>query len=148
MLCVQKKGDDYQVNFKPESETTFADAGRSLSSSIVPVLGKSKVRRRSLNSNCPLHTRDITQVRQSISRAECTMLRRLYASLGDIGGLNKYALSSIGRRFITSSTSTWQKKMPDRPPLVNEEEFTESFLKGSGPGGQKIVRFEPIQAAT
>ncbi|KAE9374483.1 hypothetical protein N431DRAFT_464726 [Stipitochalara longipes BDJ] len=28
--------------------------------------------------------------------------------------------------------------MPDRPPLVHEDEFTESFLKGSGPGGQKI----------
>ncbi|KAH8799011.1 peptide chain release factor class I/class II [Hyaloscypha sp. PMI_1271] len=28
--------------------------------------------------------------------------------------------------------------MPDRPPLVHENEFTESFLKGSGPGGQKI----------
>ncbi|PMD43359.1 hypothetical protein L207DRAFT_509884 [Hyaloscypha variabilis F] len=28
--------------------------------------------------------------------------------------------------------------MPDRPQLVHEDEFTESFLKGSGPGGQKI----------
>ncbi|PMD65165.1 uncharacterized protein K444DRAFT_483786, partial [Hyaloscypha bicolor E] len=28
--------------------------------------------------------------------------------------------------------------MPDRPPLVHEDQFTESFLKGSGPGGQKI----------
>ena len=35
--------------------------------------------------------------------------------------------------------AAWGKKMPDRPPLVQEEEFTESFLKGSGPGGQKIV---------
>jgi peptide chain release factor len=29
--------------------------------------------------------------------------------------------------------------MPDRPPPVSEDEFTESYLKGSGPGGQKIV---------
>lgn len=28
--------------------------------------------------------------------------------------------------------------MPDRPPLLDEDEFTEAFLKGSGPGGQKI----------
>jgi protein subunit release factor B len=35
--------------------------------------------------------------------------------------------------------AAWGKKMPDRPLLVHEEEFTESFLKGSGPGGQKIV---------
>ncbi|KAK6584555.1 hypothetical protein PZA11_002779 [Diplocarpon coronariae] len=29
--------------------------------------------------------------------------------------------------------------MPDRPQPVDETEFTEAFLKGSGPGGQKIV---------
>jgi protein subunit release factor B len=45
----------------------------------------------------------------------------------------------IGRRGIAASSSVRAKKMPDRPPLVNEDEFTESFLKGSGPGGQKIV---------
>ncbi|EKD13515.1 uncharacterized protein L3040_008617 [Drepanopeziza brunnea f. sp. 'multigermtubi'] len=28
--------------------------------------------------------------------------------------------------------------MPDRPQPVDESEFTEVFLKGSGPGGQKI----------
>ncbi|CAL3965974.1 unnamed protein product [Diplocarpon coronariae] len=28
--------------------------------------------------------------------------------------------------------------MPDRPQPVDETEFTEAFLKGSGPGGQKI----------
>ncbi|KIN06165.1 hypothetical protein OIDMADRAFT_17193 [Oidiodendron maius Zn] len=28
--------------------------------------------------------------------------------------------------------------MPDRPLPVREDEFTESYLKGSGPGGQKI----------
>jgi hypothetical protein len=29
--------------------------------------------------------------------------------------------------------------MPTRPKPLPEDEFTESFLKGSGPGGQKIV---------
>lgn len=48
---------------------------------------------------------------------------------------------SIAKRGIAASSSAWAKKMPDRPPLVNEDEFTESFLKGSGPGGQKIVRY-------
>ncbi|KAH7321552.1 RF-1 domain-containing protein [Rhexocercosporidium sp. MPI-PUGE-AT-0058] len=28
--------------------------------------------------------------------------------------------------------------MPDRPQPLDESEFTEAFLKGSGPGGQKI----------
>jgi len=45
----------------------------------------------------------------------------------------------VPRRGIAASMAAWGKKMPDRPPLVQEEEFTESFLKGSGPGGQKIV---------
>jgi hypothetical protein len=48
-------------------------------------------------------------------------------------------VSLIGKRGIAASTSKWAKKMPDRPPLVDESEFTEAFLKGSGPGGQKIV---------
>lgn len=30
--------------------------------------------------------------------------------------------------------------MPDRPKPPSEDEFTEVFVKGSGPGGQKIVR--------
>jgi hypothetical protein len=32
------------------------------------------------------------------------------------------------------------KQLPPRPK-VNESEITEVFLKGSGPGGQKIVTF-------
>jgi hypothetical protein len=31
------------------------------------------------------------------------------------------------------------KQMPPRPKPPPEEEIEESFLKGSGPGGQKIV---------
>lgn len=32
------------------------------------------------------------------------------------------------------------KQMPPRPKPPPEDEIEESFLKGSGPGGQKIVR--------
>ncbi|OWP00467.1 hypothetical protein B2J93_778 [Marssonina coronariae] len=42
-------------------------------------------------------------------------------------------------RSISASLPAWAKKMPDRPQPVDETEFTEAFLKGSGPGGQKIV---------
>jgi hypothetical protein len=45
----------------------------------------------------------------------------------------------IAQRGIAASPVAWARKMPDRPPPVNEAEFTEAFLKGSGPGGQKIV---------
>lgn len=48
--------------------------------------------------------------------------------------------AAIGSRGIAASSPVWVKKMPDRPKLVDESEFTEAFLKGSGPGGQKIVR--------
>ena len=39
------------------------------------------------------------------------------------------------------------KQMPPRPS-VNEAEITEAFLKGSGPGGQKIVRTQNLIAST
>ena len=50
--------------------------------------------------------------------------------------------NSLPARGIAVSPAAWARKMPDRPPLVHEDEFTESFLKGSGPGGQKIVCVE------
>lgn len=37
-------------------------------------------------------------------------------------------------------TSSLQKQMPQRPKPPPEEEFQENYLRGSGPGGQKIVR--------
>jgi protein subunit release factor B len=45
----------------------------------------------------------------------------------------------ISKRGIAASTSQCAKKMPDRPKPLDEEDFMEAFLKGSGPGGQKIV---------
>ncbi|KAH6715300.1 RF-1 domain-containing protein [Leptodontidium sp. MPI-SDFR-AT-0119] len=41
-------------------------------------------------------------------------------------------------RTIAASSPAWAKKMPDRPQPLDESDFTEAFLKGSGPGGQKI----------
>lgn len=43
-----------------------------------------------------------------------------------------------------STSSPWRvKAMPPRPKPPPESELEESFLKGSGPGGQKIVRSPP-----
>ncbi|KAF7907764.1 uncharacterized protein EAF01_005350 [Botrytis porri] len=42
------------------------------------------------------------------------------------------------KRSICNTTPLWKKKMPDRPPPIDEADFTEVFLHGSGPGGQKI----------
>jgi len=53
-----------------------------------------------------------------------------------IGPSNK---SPLSRRGFIASASSWKKKMPDRPAFVPESDLTEAFLKGSGPGGQKIV---------
>ncbi|RKF73062.1 putative peptide chain release factor-like protein, mitochondrial [Golovinomyces cichoracearum] len=44
----------------------------------------------------------------------------------------------ITLRQISHTPFCGKKKMPDRPPPIDEDEFTEVFLKGSGPGGQKI----------
>ncbi|ELR02212.1 hypothetical protein VC83_07848 [Pseudogymnoascus destructans] len=41
-------------------------------------------------------------------------------------------------RLISTTTPRWVKAMPRRPTPLPEEEFTEAFLCGSGPGGQKI----------
>ncbi|XMA12227.1 hypothetical protein WAI453_005018 [Rhynchosporium graminicola] len=45
---------------------------------------------------------------------------------------------TVGVRNITSTAPACAKKMPDRPGPIDESEITEAFLKGSGPGGQKI----------
>ncbi len=42
---------------------------------------------------------------------------------------------------------TSSKSLPSRPKPPPEEEIEESFLKGSGPGGQKIVRLLQIPIA-
>ena len=54
-------------------------------------------------------------------------------------GLSSKGVSAWGVRSFTTSYLRFAKQMPPRPPPVNEDDITEAFLKGSGPGGQKIV---------
>lgn len=61
------------------------------------------------------------------------MLRALQPHLGRIGA----GASATTRAFSTSLLQS-AKAMPQRPALLPEEEFTEAFLCGTGPGGQKI----------
>lgn len=42
-------------------------------------------------------------------------------------------------RALTTTALQRVKAMPRRPAAIPEEEFTEAFLCGTGPGGQKIV---------
>jgi hypothetical protein len=42
-------------------------------------------------------------------------------------------------RGLSTSVARLQRQMPPRPKHPPEDEIEESFLKGSGPGGQKIV---------
>lgn len=43
-----------------------------------------------------------------------------------------------GRRLFSQSTIFGVKQMPPRPK-IDESDVTGAYLKGSGPGGQKIV---------
>ncbi|KAM3509397.1 hypothetical protein MY10362_000636 [Beauveria mimosiformis] len=47
-------------------------------------------------------------------------------------------LSTSRPRFLSTSPVIFQKPMPSRPAPPPDSELEESFLKGSGPGGQKI----------
>jgi hypothetical protein len=49
------------------------------------------------------------------------------------------ARASVSVPASITSCLRGAKQMPPRPPLINEDDITEAFLKGSGPGGQKIV---------
>ncbi|PQE30795.1 hypothetical protein CJF32_00005976 [Rutstroemia sp. NJR-2017a WRK4] len=72
----------------------------------------------------------------AIDRARCTMLQKLLLPL--LRGARLENCAAVTQRCLSTTPSLWKKKMPDRPPPINEEDFTEVFLKGSGPGGQKI----------
>merc|ERR1712230_189218 len=81
------------------------------------------------------------------SRTICTMIRGRISCISRgrrpiLEALKGSALAqrSIGTpvRGIVGTSPAWAKKMPDRPQPLDESEFTEAFLKGSGPGGQKI----------
>ena len=51
------------------------------------------------------------------------------------------ALTSLSPQSMRSLSGavTYAKQLPPRP-TIKESDIEESFLKGSGPGGQKIVR--------
>ncbi|TVY55340.1 putative peptide chain release factor-like protein [Lachnellula suecica] len=66
------------------------------------------------------------------------MLRGLLSTVRRSPALEYALRSCVAQRSITTSPAQWQKKMPDRPKPPPEDDFTEVFLKGSGPGGQKI----------
>jgi len=57
-------------------------------------------------------------------------------------------LSPLGSRLrvalFTTTSPLPVKQMPHRPKPPPEEEIDERFLKGSGPGGQKIVCYDPF----
>ncbi|KAF7862977.1 uncharacterized protein EAF02_010526 [Botrytis sinoallii] len=78
----------------------------------------------------------------AISRlSTCTMLRGLLSIVSRSTGLKNVTAvnsNSLIKRNICNTTPLWKKKMPDRPAPIDEADFTEVFLHGSGPGGQKI----------
>ncbi len=47
--------------------------------------------------------------------------------------------SDVLLRCMTTSSQRPAKQMPPRPPFIDEADIIEAFLKGTGPGGQKIV---------
>lgn len=67
------------------------------------------------------------------------MIQGLFPGIRRYYGLENVGRSLIATRSIVASTTVWAKKMLDRPAPVSEDEFPKSFLKGNGPGGQKIV---------
>ncbi|KAM3474555.1 hypothetical protein MY8738_007855, partial [Beauveria namnaoensis] len=52
--------------------------------------------------------------------------------------LRRTLLLTSRPRFLSTSPIMFQKPMPPRPAPPPDSELEESFLKGSGPGGQKI----------
>ncbi|KAH0409891.1 hypothetical protein KCU90_g20399, partial [Aureobasidium melanogenum] len=60
-------------------------------------------------------------------------LRRLFLSTRPLQSTR----SSTPRVLSTTATTLSQKPLPPRPTIL-ESDITEAFLKGTGPGGQKI----------
>lgn len=67
------------------------------------------------------------------SKNDPAMFTALRPSVCASQSLLRYTL-----RWFGVSAAAAAKQMPPRP-TVNEEDIEEAFLKGSGPGGQKIV---------
>lgn len=82
--------------------------------------------------------------------ARSQMLRSLRKRILALPAARPHSTTQILPPLSTSmSTSTFLAKgpsrtqLPPRPKPPPEEEIEEAFVKGSGPGGQKIVRYWP-----
>ncbi|KAI4746139.1 hypothetical protein E4T50_03467 [Aureobasidium sp. EXF-12298] len=62
-----------------------------------------------------------------------SLLRRLFLSTTSV----RNTVCPTSRAFFSTTTSLSQKPLPPRPTIL-ESDITEAFLKGTGPGGQKI----------
>lgn len=62
-------------------------------------------------------------------------------SLGAATALLGFTISAPAAAPFSSTAPQHKVKYPPRPKPPPEEDITESYLKGSGPGGQKIVCF-------
>ncbi|KAI4753131.1 hypothetical protein E4T52_14691 [Aureobasidium sp. EXF-3400] len=62
-----------------------------------------------------------------------SLLRRLFLSTTPV----RATFPPTPRVFFSTTTSLSQKPLPPRPTIL-ESDITEAFLKGTGPGGQKI----------
>ncbi|EAQ85906.1 hypothetical protein CHGG_07159 [Chaetomium globosum CBS 148.51] len=69
-----------------------------------------------------------------------TSLRPLFRPAGILCGRHGVASSLELRNSFTTSVVANLKQLPPRPKHPPESDIEESFLKGSGPGGQKINR--------
>lgn len=69
-----------------------------------------------------------------------TSLRALLRPAGIFCGRHGVASGLELRSSFTTSVAANLKQLPPRPKHPPESEIEESYLKGSGPGGQKIVR--------
>lgn len=81
----------------------------------------------------------LSKVIVQLSQQQCTMFRCMFPNYRWVQSLKPPAVCARWKRGFNSSASACKKKMPDRPAFLPEDEFTEAFLCGSGPGGQKIV---------
>ena len=66
-------------------------------------------------------------------QASMSLLRRLFLSTTPVRNIFR----PTSRAFFSTTTSLSQKPLPPRPTIL-ESDITEAFLKGTGPGGQKI----------
>lgn len=65
------------------------------------------------------------------------LVHRLHRPASWLSGCNFRSTNPPAPRLLSSSAQVWEKPLPPRTK-IDENSITESFLKGTGPGGQKI----------